>query len=106
MNVSFNISIKHIHMIYGLILIRNVICIFFYLICLSDGIVPTLWDAIYDIKTKELRNSVGFNISAFTVYESNGWRLQQQRFEWTAEWTAKHVRKYMKGLNKQTEQTN
>ena len=41
-------------------------------IYLSEGIVPTQWDAIFDIKTKQLRNSLGFNISVFIVYVSNG----------------------------------
>ena len=46
-----------------------------YIVCviyLSEGIVPTQWDAIFDIKTKQLRNSLGFNISVFIVYVSNG----------------------------------
>ena len=45
---------------------------FVCVIYLSEGIVPTLWDAIFDIKTKQLRNSLGFNISVFKVYVSNG----------------------------------
>ena len=44
-------------------------CLFHYL---SEGIVTTLWDAIFDIETKQLRNSLGFNISVFIVYVSNG----------------------------------
>ena len=50
---------------YGL---KQIVC----LIYLSDGRVPTLWDAIYDIKTKKLRNFLGFNTSVFIVYVSNG----------------------------------
>ena len=46
----------------------QIVCVIY----LSDGIVPTLWDAIFDIKTKQLRNSLGFNISVFIVYVSNG----------------------------------
>ena len=42
------------------------------LIYLSEGKVPTLWDAIFDIKTKRSRNSLGFNTSAFIVYVCNG----------------------------------
>ena len=42
------------------------------LIYLSEGIVPTLWDAIFDIKTKKLRNFLGFNTSVFIIYVSNG----------------------------------
>ena len=49
-------------------LIEFIVCVIY----LSDGIVPTLWDAIFDIKTKQLRNSLGFNISVFIVYVSNG----------------------------------
>ena len=47
---------------------KTIVCVIY----LSDGIVPTLWDAIFDIKTKQLRNSLGFNISVFIVYVSNG----------------------------------
>ena len=72
--------------------IKQIVCVIY----LSDGIVPTLWGAIFDIKTKQLRNSLGFNISVFIVYVSNGWRLHQQRSEWTAELTAQHVHKLMK----------
>ena len=42
------------------------------LIYLSEGRVPTLWDAIFDIKTKKFRNCLGFNTSVFIVYVSNG----------------------------------
>ena len=47
---------------------EEVVC----LIHLSEGIVPTLWDAIFDIKTKKLRNSLGFNTLAVIVYVSRG----------------------------------
>ena len=53
---------ENIHKLY------NFVC----LIYLNKGIVPTLWDAISDIKTKKLRNSLGFNTSVFIVYVSNG----------------------------------
>ena len=46
----------------------QIVCVIY----LSEGIVPTQWDAIFDIKTKQLRNSLGFNISVFIVYVSNG----------------------------------
>ena len=48
---------------------RNQFVCFIYL---SEGRVPTLWDAIFDIKTKKLRNSLGFNTSAVIVYVSRG----------------------------------
>ena len=34
--------------------IKQIVCV----IHLSEGIVPTQWDAIFDIKTKQLRNSL------------------------------------------------
>ena len=46
----------------------HVVCVIY----LSEGLVPTLWDAIFDIKTKKLRNFLGFNTSVFIVYVSNG----------------------------------
>ena len=46
----------------------SVVC-FIYL---SEGRVPTLWDAIFDIKTKKLQNFLGFNTLVFIVYVSNG----------------------------------
>lgn len=58
------------------------------------------------IKTNKSGDFLGFNISAVSVYVSNGWKLQQQRSEWTAEWAAQHVSsKHMRALNKQNEQT-
>ena len=45
----------------------SVVC-FIYL---SEGMVPSLWDAIFDIKTKKLRNFLGFNTSVFIVYLCN-----------------------------------
>ena len=49
-----------------------ILCVFVCLIYLSEGIVPAPWDAIFDNKTKKLRNSLGFNTSANIVYVSNG----------------------------------
>ena len=43
---------------------EEVVC----LIYLREGIVPTLWDAIF----KKLRNSLGFNTSTVIVYVSRG----------------------------------